>query len=687
MSSPILPPDDPRLTAYALGELDPAECAEIEALLPASPAARAAVDDIRAAAQTLTAALEREPVAAPAAVVPPEAPRARVFRFPQLYFIVSSAAAACFALFFVYWSQTHEPAPRSLLTEVTLGGSAPVQPAPAAEASADAAAMSAAPAADVAQARGIAANSAAGAVRAKAQAAATMEKQRVEHAAAGRLAAGPVPAAAAPSAPPVRFADAPAGQETYARLPDQPFLRAADNPLSTFSIDVDTAAYANVRRFLNAGRRPPRDAVRIEELVNYFPYAYTPPPAGAETPFAAHLEVASAPWAPEHRLVRIGLKGREVSEAARPAANLVFLLDVSGSMNAPDKLPLVKQAMRLLVDRLRPDDRVAIVVYAGASGLALASTPIRDKARILAAVDALEPAGSTNGEAGIQLAYAVARENFRAGGVNRVILATDGDFNVGVASEGELTRLIEERARDGVFLSVLGFGSGNYQDATLEALAGRGNGNYAYIDTLREARKALVEQAGGTLVTIARDVKIQVEFNPAEVQAYRLIGYEDRMLRKEDFADDKVDAGEIGAGHTVTALYEIVPPGVPLPEDTGGVEPLKYQRPAVPRAAALAGELLTVRVRYKDPAGGASRRLDFPLRDAGREFEDASPDFKFAASVAAFGLMLREAPFRGAATLSGIESWARAGLVDDAGGHRAEFLTLVAKARQLGAGE
>jgi Ca-activated chloride channel family protein len=325
---------------------------------------------------------------------------------------------------------------------------------------------------------------------------------------------------------------------------------------------------------------------------------------------------------------------------------------------------------------------VAIVVYAGASGLALPSTPVSDKVRILSAVDALEPQGSTNGEAGIQLAYAVARENFRRDGVNRVILATDGDFNVGVASEGELTRLIEERARDGVFLSVLGFGTGNYQDATLEALAGRGNGNYAYIDTLQEARKALVEQAGGTLVTIAKDVKIQVEFNPAEVQAYRLLGYEDRLLRKEDFANDKVDAGEIGAGHTVTALYEIVPPGVALPDDAGRVDALKYQRPAA-RSTAGAGELLTVKVRYKEPTGDTSRRLDFTLRDTGADFAEASPDFKFAASVAAFGLKLRDAPQRGQASFSDLVAWARAGLVADPGGYRVEFLSLLNAAAKL----
>ncbi|MES1167624.1 MAG: von Willebrand factor type A domain-containing protein, partial [Oleiharenicola lentus] len=315
-----------------------------------------------------------------------------------------------------------------------------------------------------------------------------------------------------------------------------------------------------------------------EELVNYFPYQYRAPTG--DVPFAANLEVASAPWAPAHRLVRIGLKGREVSDAARPAANLVFLLDVSGSMQQPNKLPLVKQSLHLLVDKLRADDRVAIAVYAGASGLALPSTPVSHKAEILAAIDRLQAEGSTNGAMGIQLAYDIAKANFITGGVNRVILATDGDFNVGVTNEGDLTRLIEEKAKSGVFLSVLGFGMGNYKDATLESLADKGNGNYAYIDTLAEAKKSLVEQAGGTLLTIAKDVKIQVEFNPAQVQAYRLIGYENRLLKKEDFNNDKVDAGEIGAGHTVTALYEVVPVGAEMPEAkaTDGTV-LKYQRP------------------------------------------------------------------------------------------------------------
>jgi Ca-activated chloride channel family protein len=493
--------------------------------------------------------------------------------------------------------------------------------------------------------------------------------------------------------------------EAYAASKDNDYQRVADQALSTFAAEVDTASYANVRRFLQQGQRPPADAVRIEELVNYFPYQYAGPEstvsrvsvaggaaktgesrAGAEAaPFAARLEVASAPWAPHHRLVRIGIKGREVSDADRPAANLVFLLDVSGSMDAPNRLPLVKASLRLLVPRLRPDDRVAIAVYAGASGLALPSTKASHQAEILDAIDRLQAEGSTNGAAGIQLAYDIAKANFIPGGVNRVILATDGDFNVGVTSEGELVRLIEEKAKSNVFLTVLGFGMGNYKDATLEKLADKGNGNYAYIDSLAEAKKMLVEQAGGTLVTIAKDVKVQVEFNPALVQGYRLIGYEDRLLAKEDFNNDRVDAGEIGAGHTVTALYEIVPVGAVAPDGAPAVDALKYQTVTAQAGGepAAAGELLTVKIRYKAPAGEVSSKLEFPLRDGGARFEEASQDFKFAAAVAAFGMVLRDSPHKGVATLAEVLAWGRAGIGNDPGGYRQEFIGLVQRAQEI----
>ena len=490
--------------------------------------------------------------------------------------------------------------------------------------------------------------------------------------------------------------------EAYAYTQDNDFLGAADNPHSTFSVDVDTASYANVRRIIEYGKLPPRDAVRVEELLNYFPYSYPPPPRaqGDSAPFAASLEVAEAPWSPDHRLVRIGLKAREVGLAERGPANLVFLLDVSGSMNAPNKLPLVKESMRLLVGRLRADDRVAIVTYAGHSGLALQSTPVSRADEIVAALDALAAGGSTNGGMGIHLAYEIAKANLVADGVNRVILCTDGDFNVGTTSEGELVRLIEEKARSGVFLTVLGFGMGNLKDATLEKLADKGNGHYGYIDTRREAEKLLVDQVSSTLVTVAKDVKIQVEFNPAKVARYRLIGYENRVLKKEDFNNDNVDAGEIGAGHSVTALYEIVPVGAAdkFAAKAPPVDDLKYQArgavssrlemPMEPKKAPPpSDELLTVKVRYKKPdAIFASQKMEFALKDDGRRFDKASPDFRFAAAVAQFGMILRGSPHKGSATIGDVIAWAAtaaASPADDPGGYRGEFIDLARKTARI----
>ena len=471
----------------------------------------------------------------------------------------------------------------------------------------------------------------------------------------------------------------PHNTEGYDRIVGNDFKRVLDSPLSTFSIDVDTASYANVRRFLTQGSLPPPDAVRLEEMINYFSYEY-PQPTGSH-PFSVNLESASAPWRQENRLLRIGLKGREL-EGARPASNLVFLLDVSGSMSPANKLPLLRRAMRLLVDRLRPQDRVAIAVYAGASGLVLRSTPGNQKAEIIQALDHLQAGGSTNGAAGIELAYSVAESNRIEGGVNRVILATDGDFNVGVTDRGSLTRMIGEKAKKGIFLSVLGFGMGNLKDSTLEQLADKGNGNYGYIDTIREARKLLVEQMDGTLVTIAKDVKIQVEFNPARVAAYRLIGYENRALANEDFNNDAKDAGEIGAGHRVTALYEVVPVGGAIP--TPGVDPLKYQQPpAAPSTVVPSDELLTVKLRYKQPEGETSQLLEVPYTDSGSGWATASRDFKFAAAVAGFGMILRQSPHRGNATLSSVLELARESGTIDAHGYRTEFLQLVETAQRL----
>ncbi|CAN5809551.1 hypothetical protein BH20VER1_BH20VER1_02190 [soil metagenome] len=468
----------------------------------------------------------------------------------------------------------------------------------------------------------------------------------------------------------------------YGRFDENPFLAAAAHPLSTFSTDVDTASYANVRRFILSGTRPPKDVVRIEEMINYFSYDY-PQPEG-EAPFSIALDAATCPWTPEHHLVRIGLKGREIAAAQRGATNLVFLLDVSGSMMPANRLPLVKQAMRLLVEQLTAEDRVAIVVYAGASGLVLPPTRGDRKEEIVRALEALEAGGSTNGGAGIELAYRIATENFVAGGVNRVILATDGDFNVGVTSSGELVRLAEEKAKSGVFLTVLGVGDNNFKDATMEQLSGKANGNYAYLDSLTEARKVLVEQANGTLVTIAKDVKVQVEFNPARVASYRLIGYENRLLRKEDFNDDKVDAGEIGAGHTVTALYEVVPVGAAA-DPAASVPPvdaLKYS--AADRAVANgSGDLLTVKLRHKKPDGDVSELTERSLGEEPVQFSAAPADFRFAAAVAEFGMILRGSPHKGNASIATALERAEEAKGPDEAGYRAGFLELVRQAQGL----
>lgn len=696
MAQQTILPDDPRLTAYALGEMEAAEREEFEKQLQHDAAARQTVAEIRSTVATLTRALAEEPLANPAsspvkaAIAPARDPRrldgglvpldrvlGKKISFPQFYYLVGSLAAACFAVFFAYWDKNRPTHEVKKYIEVPLTGAR--NPVPAGSIAMDLPV----PELETDQAKS----------KVEEEASVRSEmRQRGDLSIGGNVGHGSELFDVSASAI-LRKGNT----EAYAFHRDSDFQKVADNPLSTFSADVDTASYANVRRFIMAGKRPPVDAVRIEELVNYFPYSYTAPGAGAEkemglaggkprAPFAAQLEVASAPWAPEHRLVRIGLKGREVSDAARPAANLVFLIDVSGSMNEPNKLPLVKQSLRLLVDKLRPDDHVAIVVYAGASGLALPSTAASHKTEILEEIDRLEAGGTTNGALGIQLAYDIAKANFVQGGVNRVILATDGDFNVGVSSEGELVRLIEEKAKSGVFLSVLGFGTGNVKDTTMEQLADKGNGNYAYIDTLAEARKTLVEQVGGTLVTIAKDVKLQVEFNPALVQAYRLIGYENRLLAKEDFNNDKVDAGEIGSGHTVTALYEIVPMGEKMKE-TPGVDSLKYQATKAvavgDERVPVSKELLTVKIRYKEPAGDVSSNLEFPLFDRGAQFAEASSDFKFASAVAAFGMVLRDSPNKGSTTLVEVEAWGRAGLGNDVGGYRNEFLGLVGRSKTL----
>lgn len=469
--------------------------------------------------------------------------------------------------------------------------------------------------------------------------------------------------------------------DKHSLIVEHSFVPVQQSPLSTFSIDVDTASYSKTRmHVMQRNSLPPADAVRIEELVNYFDYDYSPP--AGEHPFSIHVEVADAPWKPGHRLARIGLKGKELDHQ-RPSSNLVFLLDVSGSMDYRNKLPLVKQGMRLLTSQLGENDRVAIVVYAGAAGLVLPSTLGSDRHRILDAVDQLHAGGSTNGGEGIQLAYQVARQNYIRGGINRVMLCTDGDFNVGTTG-GALVRLAEVQAKAGVYLSVLGFGMGNHNDAMLEELSNKANGNYAFIDNEAEARKVLLDQADSTLVTIAKDVKIQIEFNPAYVAAYRLIGYENRHLEAHEFNDDRKDAGEIGAGHTVTALYEIIPAGEGAHESIATVDPLKYQKKDI--VANGPDELMTVKLRYKEPDAGKSKLVVAPVQNAPVRFGEATRDFKFASAVASFGMLLRHSENRGEATYASVLEIANASRGEDRHGYRGEFIEMVAMAGRL-AGE
>jgi Ca-activated chloride channel homolog len=464
-------------------------------------------------------------------------------------------------------------------------------------------------------------------------------------------------------------------REQYEHVAERPFSSAHAEPLSTFSIDVDTASYSNVRRFLDQGSRPPQDAVRVEELINYFDYAYPAPRDGAS--LSLYAELGECPWNRSHRLLHLGLRARDLPVA--PASNLVFLLDVSGSMQEEDKLPLVKRALHTLVARLGERDRVSLVVYAGSEGLALPATSGGERATILAALDRLEAGGSTNGGAGIMLAYRIAREAFIPGGVNRVILATDGDFNVGVSSQGELVRLIERERDSGVFLTVLGFGTGNLQDHTMESLADHGNGNYAYIDSLREAEKVLGREATSTLVTVAKDVKIQLELNPREVASYRLIGYENRALNQQDFSDDRKDAGELGAGDTVTALYEIVPVGTPPLTR----EWLRYQSERSESSRAASGELATLAVRYQAPEGGASQLLELPASTRVRALTETTEAYRWAAAVAGFGLLLRGSPHSGEASFPELLTLARGALGADPHGDQAELLGLIARADRL----
>ena len=463
--------------------------------------------------------------------------------------------------------------------------------------------------------------------------------------------------------------------EGYASVNENGFKNVKNNPLSTFSIDVDNASYSNIRRFINMGQLPPSDAVRIEEMINYFKYDY-PEPAG-EHPFSVSAELAVCPWNTRHQLLHIGLRGKSIDKSTLPPSNLVFLIDVSGSMSDPNKLPLLKSAFSLLVNELRPQDRVAIVVYAGAAGQVLESTPGNRKEIILAAIDNLEAGGSTAGGAGLKLAYTIAGKNFIKGGNNRIILATDGDFNVGESSNGGMERLVEDKRELGIFITVLGFGMGNVKDDKMELIADKVNGNYSYIDNLQEARKVLVREFGGTLFTIAKDVKFQIEFNPAKVKSYRLIGYENRLLNDEDFNDDTKDAGEMGAGHNVTALYELVPSG--SNETVPSIDPLKYQQSvSIDKSEQnTSGEYLTIKVRYKKPDGNKSMLLEKPVMSYINDLEDTSDNLRFAAAVSEFGMILRNSEFKGNATLESASNLAKSGRGEDEDGYRSELIRLI----------
>ncbi|PBQ34886.1 hypothetical protein CNR22_11860 [Sphingobacteriaceae bacterium] len=466
--------------------------------------------------------------------------------------------------------------------------------------------------------------------------------------------------------------------EEYSKITDNEFKDAQKDPLSTFSIDVDKASYSNMRRFITSGQLPPADAVRVEELINYFPYSY-PQPKGPD-PFSITTQYLECPWNSNHNLIHIGIQGKELKMDKAAPSNLVFLLDVSGSMEDANKLPLLKSGLKLLIDQMRAEDKVSIVVYAGAAGVVLPPTSGNHKERITDALDKLSAGGSTAGGEGIILAYKLAKESFIANGNNRVILATDGDFNVGASSDGELIRLIEKQRESGVFLTVLGFGSGNYKDSKMEQLADKGNGNYAYIDNLLEAKKVMVKEMGGTLFTIAKDVKIQIEFNPSKVKAYRLVGYENRMLNKEDFNDDKKDAGELGAGHNVTAIYEIIPAG--SKELLASVDSLKYQR-TIPVVKSTSTDVMTIKFRYKEPAGTTSKLITEVLEDKKTAFVSASEDCRFALAVAEFGMVLRDSQFKGDADYKSILKMAKSSKGKDDDGYRAEFIRLVEMAELL----
>lgn len=728
--------DDPRLTAYALGELPEKEAAEVEAVIEKDPALKAEVESIRQVAEKLKTTLAAEPL--PGNESKPESKPVQPVktenkRRGRRWALAGGSVVAVVLVFVVFvlpaMQRAREAARQAHLVDSATSWGYPDMPAsddtgsepPSAEAPQAEEPFEAAADSDGSMAGVAPGYSANGPARGKQMPGMRMGGMGMEGGMGAGMGSAPaggtmgpgmgmmgmgggggvrsgqlptsfymtddiqyVPDGEQPSPnPSIRRPDGRFNTETYDKIVENEFKRVSEHPLSTFSIDVDTTSYSMVRSMLTTeGRMPPPGAVRLEELINYFDYAYEPPTD--EKPFATHVDAAKCPWNDKHNLVRIGLKGKIIAKEQRDPANLVFLLDVSGSMNQPNKLPLLKTAMTRLVENLNEQDRVAIAVYAGAAGLVLPSTPCSDKQKIIDALARLNAGGSTNGGAGIQLAYATAAANFIEGGVNRVILCTDGDFNIGMTNQSELISMIEKKAKDNIFLTVLGFGMGNYKDSTLEKLADKGNGNYGYIDTEGEADKLLVEGLSGTLVTIAKDVKIQVEFNPHHVKAYRLLGYENRMLKKEDFNDDTKDAGEIGAGHTVTALYELIPADSEEEVAAPKVDELKYQKDVEKTDAARSDELLTVKLRYKEPDGDTSKLLSFPVKNEIVEFDAANVDLKFASAVAAFGMLLRDSQFKGTANYEQVLGWAKSSLGEDEFNYREEFLGLIRAAQSLG---
>lgn len=655
--------DDPRLTAYALGELDEAEKSEVERLLADHAEARKTIEEIQATANWLTERLHEEQTAEAANIqtsIPIGEPVKATDRavWWMSWPFLSSIAALFLLSFAGLYALQHDP----VVSEFVVRHpplSAPATPAfdsppptlPSGKY------MGPYETYQSPARRGAWRQSRPSAVAANRQAAARMLR-----------AEGAMPAAAAPLARALQEpeADVEIGDKQKAEIIEEnPFIPVSQEAVSTFSIDVDTASYSIVRRYLESNQLPPRELVRVEEMLNYFPYHDEPPAADDPSPFAVHVEIARSPWNAGNRLARIGIAGKPINQDERKPSNLVFLIDVSGSMDRPDRLPLVQWGLARLVEQLGENDRVAIVVYAGAAGLVLPSTSCLDKAEILSKIEGLRAGGSTNGGAGIQLAYDLATANFIHNGINRVILATDGDFNVGTTDRDELVELVGSRARGPkpVFLTVLGFGMGNLNDKTLETLANKGDGHYAYIDGPDEALKVLVHEMGATLETIAKDVKIQVEFEPDRVKAYRLIGYENRVMPNQDFSDDRKDAGEIGAGHHVTALYEIVPADGPQDVDS-----------------------FVVNIRYKEPDKDVSSLIRRPATDRGLDYSEASDDFKLASAVAGFGMLLGDSPSKGNLTYPSVIELATPTLANDPSGYRAEFVGLVRKAMGIAGG-